>query len=251
MSDQFDADHGIVYGPSGKLLDVYRAADPSGPAPTVLLWHGTGPDERDVMAPLARTAAALGVTVIVPDWRSDASDGGWAHLTESIVFARQHAGSFGGDAERIVLAGWSLGGLAAAGAVLQPALVAGWQPLAVVGIAGRYTRDKPEMGLRSPVVEVVAGVPFSVAIQLVHGANDFVVEPQESRDFHAALVQRGRRVSLTETETDHAGVVMTEYSPEKDRCLPASGESALRAGATTAAVLTRAAGLPESLPPTT
>ncbi|WP_067179937.1 hypothetical protein [Microtetraspora niveoalba] len=54
-------DREIVYGPSGKALDVYRPDTPS-TLPAVLLWHGRGPDERDILAPLARA----------PDWRSAA-----------------------------------------------------------------------------------------------------------------------------------------------------------------------------------
>jgi predicted dienelactone hydrolase len=50
----------------------------SRPEPVVLLWHGVGPDERDVLEPLARATAALGLMVFVPDWQSDAPDGGRA-----------------------------------------------------------------------------------------------------------------------------------------------------------------------------
>ncbi|MEU6772177.1 hypothetical protein [Streptomyces sp. NPDC046759] len=96
-------------------MDVYQPADTSGPVPALLLWHGRGPDERDVLAPVARAAAALGVIVLVPDWRRDALDGGRTHLGESALFARQSVSDFGGDPEQIALAGWSLGGKAAVG----------------------------------------------------------------------------------------------------------------------------------------
>ena len=78
----------VTYEASGKLLDVHRPADTPETTPTVLLWHGRGPDERDVLAPLAREAAALGLTVVVPDWRPDAPDGGWGHLLASVRFVR-------------------------------------------------------------------------------------------------------------------------------------------------------------------
>ena len=38
----------------------------------MLLWHGVGPDERDVLETLAVQTAGYGLTVVVPDWRSDA-----------------------------------------------------------------------------------------------------------------------------------------------------------------------------------
>ncbi|CAK7286121.1 alpha/beta hydrolase [Streptomyces misionensis] len=106
---------GLRYGPGGKLMDVYRPTGTPGPAPVVLLWHGRGPDERDVLAPVARAAAELGVLVLVPDWRPDAPDGGRTHLMESAAFVRQRVAGLGGDPGRVVLAGWSRGGKAAVG----------------------------------------------------------------------------------------------------------------------------------------
>lgn len=244
MTGRLDEKHGVAYGTGGKLLDAYRPADVHAPVPTVLLWHGSGPDERDVLAPLARAAAGHGMAVLVPDWRSDAADGGWAHLTESVAFVREHAAAFGGDDERIVLAGWSLGALAAADIVLEPSRTGGWRPTAFVGIAGKYVPDKPEMGIRSPVEAVAAGASFPLPAHLLHGTADAVVPPQESRDFHAALVEQGCDASLTESGTDHAGVVMTEYSPAHGRCLKARGEPALRAGRAAAAAMAHAAGVP-------
>ncbi|BAJ31914.1 MULTISPECIES: hypothetical protein [Kitasatospora] len=79
----------LAYGPERRPVDVHRprAGSASGPLPAalpaVLLWHGRGADEREVLAPLARAAAALGVLVVVPDWRPDGPDGGRADLLAS------------------------------------------------------------------------------------------------------------------------------------------------------------------------
>ncbi|MDG4863197.1 hypothetical protein P8605_34175, partial [Streptomyces sp. T-3] len=73
----------------GKLLDIYVPDRPGDRC--VLLWHGLGPDERDILAPLAREIARLGVTVLVPDWRSDRPDGGREHLTDALRFGRDYA----------------------------------------------------------------------------------------------------------------------------------------------------------------
>ena len=94
----------VEYG-HGKALDVYvanRTDTTLRPQPVVLLWHGVGPDERDVLEPLGCAAAALGVTLFVPDWRSDAADGGRGHLLSSVSFVREHASRFGGAADAIV-----------------------------------------------------------------------------------------------------------------------------------------------------
>ena len=106
-------ERGVPYG-QGKLLDIYRPAPAGGgPAPTVLLWHGVGPDERDVLETLAVQAAGYGLTVVVPDWRSDAPDGGRAHLLGSLNFTRERVTGLGGLADdAIVLAGWSRGAAA-------------------------------------------------------------------------------------------------------------------------------------------
>ncbi|MCR8576561.1 alpha/beta hydrolase [Streptomyces sp. Isolate_219] len=228
---------GLVYGPSGKQLDVHRPAGASGAAPTVLLWHGIGPDERDILEPLARTAAARGLLVLVPDWRSDAADGGRSHLLESLAFARKEAGGLGGDGESLVLAGWSAG----AGAALRPEIVEGWRPSAVVGVAGRYDLPARTTGT-APLADLAAGRDPAVPVHLVHGSRDTVVEARYSRDLAESLRAAGRTVTLQEPETDHAGVIMTAYDPAADRCVPTTAEHAVRAGRVVAGVLAEAAG---------
>ncbi|MFJ3307369.1 alpha/beta hydrolase family protein [Streptomyces sp. NPDC086549] len=210
----------------------------------VLLWHGRGPDERDVLAPLARATASLGIVCFVPDWRSDAQDGGRTHLRESASYVQQHAADFGGDTGRIVLAGWSLGSKAAVAAALAPCALDGWRPRAVVGIAGGHTGPQPLTG-RTPIEEA-AGIAESVPaipVWLIHGSADPVVDVQQSRLLYAALRHRGWPTSLHEPDTDHAGVIMTEYDPEYGRCRPCRAEHALLGGRQTVQLLARAADM--------
>ncbi|WP_307847520.1 alpha/beta hydrolase [Streptomyces sp. F63] len=235
---------GLIYEATGQRLDVYRpAAAPEG-SPVVLLWHGRGPEERAVLAPLARAAASLGVVCFVPDWRPDAHDGGRSHLRASAAFVRRNAADFGGDSGRIALAGWSLGAKAAVAAALDPSALGGWRPRAVVGIAGSYTGPEP-LTARAPIDalaqagETLPGVP----IRLIHGTADPVVDIQQSRRLRTALEERGLPTSLDEPGTDHAGVIMTEYDPESCRCRPSSAEHAVRAGHLTARLLAHAAGI--------
>lgn len=137
-------DRGIAYG-YGQVLDVYTPLD-AAEAPVVLLWHGVGANERDVLEPLARTTAALGVTVSVPDWHSGTADGGRAQLLASLSFTRMRVAESGGDARAIVLAGWSRGGKAAAGLAVNPAAVNGWQPSAVVCLGSGFENPAPHHG---------------------------------------------------------------------------------------------------------
>ncbi|MFG2830940.1 alpha/beta hydrolase [Streptomyces sp. NPDC048434] len=234
-----ETERGLVYGPSGKQLDVHRPAGASRPVPTVLLWHGIGPDERDVLEPLARTAAAQGLLVLVPDWRSDAADGGRAQLLESLAFARKEAGGLGGDGESFVLAGWSAGAPAALGVALRPEVADGLRPAAVVGLAGRYDLAARTTG-SVPLDDLAAGLAPGVPVHLVHGARDSVVDPRLSRDLAGALRTAGLPVTCQEPETDHAGVIMTEYDPALNRCRPTAAEHALRAGQLVAGVLASA-----------
>ncbi|MEU5546613.1 alpha/beta hydrolase [Streptomyces sioyaensis] len=231
----------LIYGPSGKQLDVYRPAGASsGPAPTVLLWHGIGPDERDILDPLARTAAERGLLVLVPDWRSDAADGGRAHLLESLAFARKEAGGLGGDGESCVLAGWSAGAGTALGVALRPEIADGWRPRAVVGVAGRYDLPARTTGT-APLADLTAGRDPGVPVHLVHGSRDTVLAARYSDDLAEALRAAGRAVTLQEPETDHAGVIMAEYDPAADRCVPTTAEHAVRAGRLVGGVLAEAA----------
>lgn len=235
---------GLVYEPGGQRLDVYQPATTPEAAPVVLLWHGTGPEERDVLTPLARAAASLGVVCFVPDWRPDAHDRGRSHLRASAVFARENAADFGGDTGRVALAGWSLGGKAAMAAALDPRALDGWRPQAVVGVAGGYTGPDPLTG-RAPLDELTraeASLP-GLPVRLVHGSADPVVDIRQSRRLHAALQLRGWPSSLDEPDTDHAGVIMTEYDPESRRCRPSHADHAVRAGNRTAHILAHAAGI--------
>ncbi|MCZ4097919.1 MULTISPECIES: alpha/beta hydrolase [Streptomyces] len=244
MTADVDVVTELGYGTSGRRMDVHCPAPSSSAAPVVLLWHGRGPDERDVLAPLARSAARLGVVTFVPDWRPDAPDGGRTQLAESVAFVRENAARFGGDAERMVLAGWSLGANAVLGVALNPAALDGWRPRAVVGIAGGYRSAAPTTGT-VPIEDASrAGDPVPpIPVHLVHGTTDPITDIEQSRELRDALEERGWPAPLEELATDHAGIVLTEYSVEHQRCLPSTGAHAVDAGTRTAHLLARAAGI--------
>ncbi|MFE4496565.1 carboxylesterase family protein [Streptomyces niveus] len=233
-------------GAPPRRLDVHRPAADRPVGPSVLLWHGIGPDEKDVLAPLAREIASHGLAVLVPDWRSDAPDGGRSHLMASLRYVRDHAVEFGGDGGRVVLAGWSAGAGAAMGLALQPGATEGVRVIAAVGVAGRYdlparsTGTAPLADLDSTEAGAVAGAG-AVPVTLVHGAADSVLSSGHSRDFGAALRTKGWPVTSLEPASDHAGVIMTEYDPARGLCVPSTSEHALRAGRETAAAIVSAA----------
>ena len=239
-------ERGVDYG-VGKLADIYRPRR-AGPAPLALLWHGVGVDERDVLEPLASEAAGLGVAVVVPDWESEVTDGGRAHLLASLDFARGLACerpaelATGPDGE-FVLAGWSRGSRMAASLALNPETVGGWRPSAVVCLAGGFRRGTAMSpvgnGPTADIARTAAAKP--VPFHLVHGARDTQVDIQQSRDFAAAAASRGWPVRLAEPDTDHAGIVMTEWDAARRRCRPTTEAHAITAGRLSARTIAEAA----------
>jgi predicted esterase len=256
-------ERGVDYG-LAKLADIYWP-DRDSAAPLALLWHGIGADERDVLEPLATAVSGLGVAVVVPDWESEAADGGRAHLLASVEFtlalarARPAELATGSDGE-FVLAGWSRGGKMAASLALNPLTAGGWRPSAVVCLASGFSKG-PAMspignGPMTDLTEAAeaarpaaaaaaaetAAPPTPVPFHLVHGNRDTVVNIQQSRDFAVAAASRGWPVDLAETDTDHAGIVMTEYDESTRRCRPTTAPDAIAAGLLSAQTIASAAG---------
>ncbi|MFD9821793.1 alpha/beta hydrolase [Streptomyces violascens] len=230
----------VVDGSAPRLLDVYRPEGAAATTPAVLLWHGIGPDTRFEVGALAEETASHGLTVFVPDWRSDAPDGGRAYLVASLRYVRENAASFGADPGQLVVAGWSMGAGAAIGTALRPDLMDGRLPKAVVGIAGLYGRPARSTGT-VPLDDLAEAATSEVPVVLVHGTADTVVESHHSRDFLAELEKRPGIARLHEADTDHAGIIMTSYDPELGHCVPATGGDALRAGRETARIVAEAA----------
>ncbi len=197
-----------------KLLDIFRCPDRVG-LPVVLLWHGSGPNERDALSTLASAVSKEGAVCFAPDWQSDTIAKGRKNLLDSIVFARKKAETYGGDPTNISLCGWSLGANAAADVMLHPQVTAGWRPMTFVGIAGGYDKSPITDGA---LTEAMTNEP-DVPCLLVHGTNDHVVPVQRSRDSHEALLRWGWKSALREVDTDHAGIIGTRYDPQQKRCM--------------------------------
>jgi predicted esterase len=235
LAERVEVSHGVPYG-CGQMLDIYRIPD----APVVLLRHGVGGNERDRLEPLARATAALGVTLYVPDWQARTPDGGRAELLASLAFTREQVSSAGGDDGAIVLAGWSRGGKAAAGLALNPAPAHGWRPAAVVCLGSGHQNPAPTTG-NSVLTDLEQSTAAPVPFWLVHGIHDPVVNVSQSREFAALLAARGWPVQLREVPTDHAGVVMSCYDPDLQRCRQTTDPATLDAGYLSARVIHAAA----------
>jgi len=238
------ARHAEEYRP-GRLVEVLRPVGPQG-APVVLLWHGSGPDERDALVPLAAAIAAHGPVALVPDWRSDDLTVGADELLASIDFTTRTAAELGGDPGRVVLAGWSLGASAAADVALHPGIADGWHPSGLVGLGGGYGRTPfaSQWTERDPMAGDAVGGAGRPAL-LVHGTSDSVIPLEGSVAGTGVLAEAGWRVVLRQVDTDHAGVIGTVYDHGLERCVPSDEPRRLAVLASVAREVARLALGPE------
>ncbi|HET7665182.1 MAG TPA: alpha/beta fold hydrolase [Mycobacterium sp.] len=187
----------------GRALDLFAA--PAGP--TILMWHGAQTDARSAMRPLAESVAGYGLSVVVPDWDSHADDRGRSDLLRSAEFARQHAGS-----DDVVLVGWSLGGVAAAGLTIH-ARQFNIDVAHTVCLAGAFMAPDPITAALLPTELPAQRSPFT----LLHGTADDVVPIQASGSFTATLTANGWPVEFVELTADHGAIAGATYDPDRDR----------------------------------
>ncbi|MBV8965783.1 MAG: alpha/beta fold hydrolase [Mycobacteriaceae bacterium] len=187
---------------------------------TVLLWHGAQTDARTTLLPLAQLVADHGFGVVVPDWNSHADDGGRGDLLRSVHFARRVAQ----HRERLVLVGWSLGGVAAAGLTVH-AQQHGVQLGHTVCLAGAFMVRDPISGerLETELADTANRSPFT----LLHGVADDVVPIGASRAFASTLERHGWPVDFVELRTDHGGIAGATYDAGADRYSAAHDQQTL------------------------
>nr|WP_246398014.1 alpha/beta fold hydrolase [Mycobacterium vicinigordonae] len=196
--------------------------------PTVLLWHGMQTDARAALRPLANLLAGHGATVVAPDWNSHSVDGGRADLLRSLEFTRAQAG----QCAAIVLVGWSLGGVAAAGLTVD-ARHHDVQIAHTVCLAGAFMAPDPITG--RAVTERLSSGPGSSPFTLLHGLADNVVPVSASREFAAALERVGWPVEIAELAADHGSIAGAEYDDVADRYVPGRSARTQRVAAGVAA----------------
>ncbi len=197
----------IAYGDAGRLntLDVYRRrAGVAEGAPILIHFHGgafTGGRKSNECRPLLQRFARRGWLCISANYRLRPSATFPDFLIDAkrvIAWARAHAGEYGADPDRMLIAGSSAGAHIAAIAALtagnrefQPGFEdADTSVCACVGLYGYYgpVSTRPT-GLRSSPAEYAhaEAPPFLIA----HGTQDTLVPPARA----SALAGRLREVS--------------------------------------------------------
>jgi len=220
----------VEYAP-GRLVDVSgRPAQR-----TVLLWHGQQADARGAVRPLAELLVRHGLGVVVPDWNSHADDGGRADLLRSVHFARERVD----DPDGLVLVGWSMGGVAAAGLTIQARRVdVGFAH--TVCLAGAFMVTDPIFG-RVPATQLKPGArrcPFT----LLHGLSDDVIPVAATREFASALRRNGWPAEVVELPADHGSIAGASYDTAADRYSAADDPQTLAVAADVAARIAALAG---------
>ena len=206
----------VAFAPElGLSLDVYRPqGNPAKPAPTVLFFYG-GNWQRGQRAQyrfVGRQLAQQGVLAIVADYRTFPRAAFPAFIDDAaraIVWTREHARQYGGDPQRLYVAGHSAGAQIAAllgtdarylaRHDLQPLDLAG-----VIGLSGPY--DFVINGQYEQVFGPPAQWPQAQAIHfvdgdeppflLIHGDRDRVVETRDSIEMDAKLRAAGGQARL-------------------------------------------------------
>jgi acetyl esterase/lipase len=224
--------------PSQWKLDVYAPSEP-GPWPVVVFAHGLGSRKANY-AIFSRDIAEQGAVVFTIDWPTRyptytvKDDGrGLREVLETLAcavrFARAKAPDFGGDPGRVILSGYSLGGIGAQTALVGDDVDRLWEEFAAdrggppaqidcavsgvsagvdafVGISGLYVGHhegkygREWLQAEDPLLwetffSSLEGNP-DLKIRLIHGEEDDDVPFEESAGFAAVLEEAGYDVEL-------------------------------------------------------
>lgn len=246
---------GVHYGAGPRRkLDLYRPVKASGALPVLVFFYGGGWDSgrREDYRFAGEAYAAQGFLVVLPDYRlvpETRFPGFIQDGAAAIRWAQDNATRFGGDPERIVLAGHSAGAYIAAMLALDPQWLerAGVSPShirAMAGLAGPYdfhpfTTDQainafgaaPDPQATQPVNFVRHGAP---PLWLATGGRDTVVKPRNSQALAAAQSRFAVARYREYPALDHTDIVMALARPFRGKA-PVLAESAafLKAAAVT------------------
>jgi acetyl esterase/lipase len=230
---------GVVFDPMTCLrLDVWRPTKLQGRAPVIVFFYGGGwvKGERGHYGFAAKALAARGYVVVVSDYRkvpgvrfpSFVEDGAAA-----MKWTAANIGRYGGDAQRVAVAGHSAGAYIAVMLALNPRYLAS-QGIARgfikagVGLSGPYDflpfdskrsidamRQWPRPAETQPVSYISKDAP---PLLLVTGTADDTVKPRNAIILAQKLKQAGTPVAFKAYEgLGHEDVVMALSKPFRSK----------------------------------
>ncbi len=229
----------VVYDRQRNLsLDLYRPAAPAnGSAPVVVFFYGGSwrNGERGQYRFVGERLAESGVLAIVADYRTfprAVFPGFVEDAAAAVAWARAHAAEYGGDPQRLYVAGHSAGAQIAALVGLDARYLAphGMKPrdlAGVIGLSGPYDFEiagyEDVFGPESqwPEAQPIRFVdgdepPFL----LVHGTGDRVVEAKDSQELADKLRSVGGRAELLWLpDAGHIAPLAAMYRPGRHPAL--------------------------------
>jgi acetyl esterase/lipase len=218
------------------LLDVYQ---PEGleQAPVVMFIHGGGllAGDKSLVAHLGLRLAREGFVTVAINHRLSPAVSHPVHVRDAaraVAWVRDNIAGFGGDPDRVVLAGHSAGAWLAALLATDPRWLeergmsrtglAGVVPISGFFHVPRLAPERPKSvwgenpevwRQASPARHADDGVP---AMLLIHADGDTEARRKESRDFAAELEQAGTdRVRVLEVpDRDHRSIFFLMGTPD-------------------------------------
>lgn len=206
--------------------------------PVVVFFYGGSwkRGERAHYRFVGEALAEQGLVAVVADYRTWPEVAFPAFIEDAaaaVAWSRRHAARYGGDPDRIVVAGHSAGAHIAALLVVDSRYLAGEELSAsdiagFVGLAGPYAFHPLEIRSVRAVFEHLADVDDARPIVfangsappslLAHGGADTTVLPAHSREFGAALDAAGVEVVVREYPgIGHAGLLAAMLPPLRGR----------------------------------
>lgn len=238
------ANHGVgqpdssaVYDvPHGLSLDLYRPRPAaSTPAPVVVFLHGGGwkTGQREQYRFVGERLAQQGILAIVADYRTyprSTFPGFVEDSAAAVAWAREHASEYGGDPQRLYVAGHSAGAQIAAliGTDARYLAAHGLKPqdlAGVIGLSGPYdfvieggyeeVFGPPAQWPDAQAVNFVNG--DEPAFLLVHGTGDKVVEAKDSQELADKLGKAGNPAEVVWLPgAGHLASLTAIYDPGRD-----------------------------------
>lgn len=230
----------IAYGPEARQrLDVYKPDNANGDKPVVVFLYGGSwkRGKRENYRFAGQAFASRGYVTVVPDYRTYPDVRFPAFVEDAaaaVAWVRKNITRYGGDPDRIVLAGHSAGAhIAALLAYDHHYLKAAGVPMAsiagLVGLAGPYYFDPLKYASLRPIFEtakrpdearpVTFVMPGQAPSLLLHGKDDTTVWPKNSIELTKKLKDSRVPVRLVQIEDmGHVGILLALAEPfqEKD-----------------------------------
>ncbi len=229
----------VVYDRQNDLsLDLYPpASSANGPVPVVVFFYGGNwrSGERGQYRFVGQRLAESGVLAIVADYRTfprAVFPGFVEDAAAAVAWARVHAAEYGGDPQRLYVAGHSAGAQIAALVGLDARYLAphGMKPRDLAGVIGLSGPYDFEIAGYEDVFGPEAQWPQAQPIRFVdgdeppfllaHGTGDTVVEAKDSQELADKLRAAGGEATLLWLpDAGHIAPLAAMYRPSRNPAL--------------------------------